>query len=95
MVALALATQSVDLKTLDYGEMDRICLILGSEQCGVSPSLLEIADHTVHIQMLGLNSSMNVAIACSIAVYEMTRHLAGAISVPGLSNRIEGGDEKA
>jgi len=96
LVALELAAQSVDLQTLDYGEMGKICLILGSEQSGVSPPLLEIADHTVHIQMSGLNSSMNVATACAIAVYEMTRHLErGAVGVPGLNNRIEDGDEKA
>ncbi|VAW89239.1 hypothetical protein MNBD_GAMMA17-486 [hydrothermal vent metagenome] len=96
LVALELAAQSVDLQTLDYGEMGKICLILGGEQSGVSPSLLEIADHTVHIQMSGLNSSMNVATACAIAVYEMTRHLErGAVGRPGLNNRIEGWDEKA
>ncbi len=50
-------------KTLDCVEMGNTYLILGSEQVGVRVSLLEIADHTVHIPMLGLNSSMNVVIA--------------------------------
>ncbi len=84
-----LAAQSVDLKTQDYGKMGKICLILGSEQSGVSPSLLEIADHTVHIRMLGLNSSMNVATACAIAVYEMTRHIAGVVGGGCWRGRIE------
>jgi len=82
LVALELAEQSVDLKAVDYRAMGKICLILGGEQAGIRSSLLEIADHTVHIPMLGLNSSMNVATACAIAVYEMTQHLEGLLVRP-------------
>jgi len=74
-VALELTAQSIDLKTVDYAAMGKICLILGAEQAGVRPELLEIADQTVHIPMLGQNSSMNVATASAIAVHEITRHL--------------------
>ncbi len=75
LIALELTQQSVDLKTVDYGALDKICLILGAEQAGVSSSLLEIVEQTVHIPMQGQNSSMNVAAACAIAVHEMTRYL--------------------
>ncbi len=36
--------------------------------------LLEASDHCVHIPMLGMNSSMNVICAASIAVFEITRN---------------------
>ncbi len=75
LVALELTQQSVDLKTVDYAAMEKICLIIGAEQAGVSPALLEIVDQTVHIPMLGQNSSMNVAMACAIAAHEITRQL--------------------
>ncbi len=75
LIALELTQHSVDLKTVDYGTWGKICLILGAEQAGVSSRLLEIVDQTVHIPMQGLNSSMNVATACAIAVHEIARHL--------------------
>lgn len=75
LIALELTQHSVDLKTVDFGLRGKICLILGAEHAGVNSELLEIVDQTVHIPMLGQNSSMNVATACAIAVYEITRNL--------------------
>ena len=73
IVSLELTTTSVDLVNFKVSAQDKICLILGSENYGVSEGLLAISDVTVHIPMLGANSSMNVASACSIATYEITR----------------------
>jgi tRNA G18 (ribose-2'-O)-methylase SpoU len=42
---------------------------------GVCQALLDVSDVTVHIPMRGHNSSMNVANACAIAVYEIARRL--------------------
>jgi tRNA G18 (ribose-2'-O)-methylase SpoU len=50
-------------------------LILGSENYGVDMELLSLSDFVVNIPMLGTNSSMNVASACSIVSYELTRQL--------------------
>lgn len=74
-IALELTQQSVDIKTVDFGALGKICLILGAEQTGVTARLLEIVGKTVHIPMLGQNSSMNVATACAVGVYEITRQL--------------------
>ncbi|HED39730.1 MAG TPA: RNA methyltransferase [Chromatiales bacterium] len=93
-VALELTAQSVDLKDVDFGRAGKICLILGAEQQGVSQPLLEIADQTVHIPMLGQNSSMNVAAACAIAVYEITGDLRRSIRPASLASNIEGANEK-
>lgn len=75
LLALELSQHSVDLRTADVGGCDRLCVVLGGEQSGVSAGLLEFVDQTVHIPMLGQNSSMNVTVACAIAVYELTRNL--------------------
>ena len=48
-------------------------LILGSETHGVSPELLAWSAAQIHLPMYGLNTSMNVANAASIAVYELLR----------------------
>ena len=50
-----------------------VCLVLGSENAGVSESLLSLSDITAHIPMYGNNSSMNVISAASIACFEIIR----------------------
>lgn len=77
VVALELSTRSVALHEFALAAGDRVCLVLGTENAGVSQPLLDAADATVHIPMRGHNSSMNVANACAIAVYEIGRRLGG------------------
>lgn len=48
-------------------------LIMGNEITGVDPDLLKICDAHLHIPMLGLKNSLNVAIAFGIAVYSLTK----------------------
>lgn len=73
IVSLEITSASVDVKNFHIDSEEKICLILGSENHGVYPELLDASDVSVHIPMLGVNSSMNVANACSIATYELTR----------------------
>ena len=82
IVSLELTTGSVDLRCLALGRGDRVCLVVGAEDTGVSQALLDASDVTVHIPMRGHNSSMNVASACAIAVHEIGRQLEGRIT-PG------------
>ncbi|HEY8973167.1 MAG TPA: TrmH family RNA methyltransferase [Burkholderiaceae bacterium] len=77
VVALELSTRSVALEAFDVAPGDRVCLVLGTENAGVSQALLDAADATVHIPMRGHNSSMNVANACAIAAYEIGGRLGG------------------
>ena len=48
-----------------------VVLILGSEVTGVDPGLLEVCDEIFYIPMRGQKKSFNVAMAFSIAAYEM------------------------
>ena len=77
VVALELSTRSVALHAFTVAPGDRVCLVLGTENAGVSQVLLDVVDATVHIPMRGHNSSMNVANACAIATYEIARRLGG------------------
>lgn len=74
-ISLEITTSSIDISELSLDRSEKICLILGSEKSGVSQELLSISDITVHIPMMGENSSMNVATACAIATYEVIRRL--------------------
>jgi len=73
IVSLEITSASMDIKDFQLGDNEKICLILGSESTGVSQELLDASDLAIHIPMLGMNSSMNVANACSIATYEIIR----------------------
>jgi 23S rRNA (guanosine2251-2'-O)-methyltransferase len=50
-----------------------LCLILGSEGKGISPGLQKLLDLKVSIPMQGANLSLNVATACSVFCYEITK----------------------
>lgn len=48
-------------------------LILGSEDTGISPQLLKIADSWISIPMKGTISSLNVSVAAGVVLFEMLR----------------------
>lgn len=75
IISLEITSHSSDISQLKIQSNDKICLILGSENSGVSQRLLELSEQSVHIPMCGMNSSMNVANACAIASYEITKQL--------------------
>jgi len=77
IVSLELTTASIDVRALPVAPGDRLCLVLGAEGAGVAQALLDASDATVHIPMRGRNSSMNVASAAAIALFELSRHLVG------------------
>ena len=77
VVSLELTSASVDVRALPVAPDDRVCLVLGAEAAGVSQALLDASDATVHLPMRGRNSSMNVASACAIALFEIGGRLAG------------------
>ncbi len=52
-----------------------LCLVLGNEISGVSKEIIEIADKSFEIPMLGMKQSLNVSVAYGIAVYEMMKKL--------------------
>lgn len=49
------------------------CLILGSEDKGISAPILKRADYLIKIPMVGQVSSLNVSVAAAITVAEATR----------------------
>lgn len=78
IISLEITKHSKSLREFDFNTEEKICLILGDEAKGVSDELLAASDHCIHIPMLGMNSSMNVINAASIAVFEITKDLSRA-----------------
>ncbi len=79
IVSLEISSSSLAIASDEFSRIFKnkkpVYLILGSENAGVSETLLSLSNVTVHIPMLGNNSSMNVISAASIACYEIIRNI--------------------
>lgn len=52
-----------------------MCLVLGREQGGVSPELLDLSDQVVELPMFGMTNSLNVALVAGVILYEALHRL--------------------
>lgn len=75
IIALEITDNSIDLTRLKLSTKKSIAMVLGDEKFGISESILKECNAIVHINMYGNNSSMNVAQAASIALYEIVKQL--------------------
>ena len=79
IVSLEISSSSISINSETFAKAIQnnrpLCLVLGSENTGVSEALLELSDITVHIPMHGANSSMNIVSATAITCFEITRML--------------------
>ncbi len=71
LVAVELAEPASPLHELDLS--GDTCVVVGHEDRGVRPSLLELCDQVGFIPQLGKVGSLNVATAAGIALYEVRR----------------------
>jgi 23S rRNA (guanosine2251-2'-O)-methyltransferase len=61
-------------KNLDAIDMTApCCIIMGSEEDGISGEYLKLSKHKVRIPMLGNIESLNVSVATGMILYEATR----------------------
>lgn len=75
LVALEITQNSIPVHEYRITADRPIVLIIGDENFGVSEEVLSLCDKTIHIEMFGQNSSMNVVQATNIALYEITKQL--------------------
>lgn len=71
ILALELTKNSVSLQSMKHFE--KTLLILGNENTGIPEDALSICQQAIHINQFGKNSSINVAQALGISLYEMTK----------------------
>ncbi len=68
ILALEQTPDSISLSSYDsHLASERLALVVGHELFGVSEAALALADHVVHIPMLGSKESLNVTVAFGIA----------------------------
>lgn len=69
IVAVELATGAQPYYAFDYA--DRVCLVLGHEDHGVTKGTLAACDGAVFLPMYGKGRSLNVHVAASIVTYHV------------------------
>jgi 23S rRNA (guanosine2251-2'-O)-methyltransferase len=71
IAAIETSLQAVDL--FEWQPRFPVCVAFGNEVEGLRPELLKLADTHVRIPMLGKKTSLNVATAAGIVLYELLR----------------------
>ena len=61
--------QSKDFREIEYKKP--VVLVFGHERLGVADEVLELADEIVHIPMLGMGNSHNIAVSAAIICYQV------------------------
>ena len=67
------ATEKTHDKIYDLDLTQPLAIIMGSEEKGISPSVLNILDHKASLPLLGEINSLNVSVACGAFLYEVVR----------------------
>jgi 23S rRNA (guanosine2251-2'-O)-methyltransferase len=77
ILALEKTTTSQEIESaLQEHRLNAPCmLVVGNEQAGIDPGILDLADQVVHVEMQGRKRSFNVAIAFSIAAFAISKQL--------------------
>lgn len=71
LIALEITQTSSLIHQVKFDYQKPLVIIVGSEREGISEELLRLSDQSVHIQMYGENSSLNVTNALSIALHQI------------------------
>ena len=69
----AVETTASAVDVFDWRPRFPVCVIFGHEVDGLSPAVIEACDVSVRIPMLGRKSSLNVATAGGVVIYELLR----------------------
>ncbi len=76
IVAVELTDQSVPYDEVAYPE--KVALVLGHEDHGMTKKALELCDEAVYVPMYGKGASLNVHVAMGVVCFEVMRRWRGA-----------------
>ncbi|MBT3242261.1 MAG: TrmH family RNA methyltransferase [Bacteroidetes bacterium] len=75
IIALEITDNSQVIQEVDLSSNQKTALIIGSEHKGISEEVLSLCDKTFHIPIFGQNTSMNVANALAVSLYEISKQI--------------------
>ncbi|WP_281542442.1 23S rRNA (guanosine(2251)-2'-O)-methyltransferase RlmB [Maribacter aestuarii] len=67
------ATEKTKTSVYDIEFTKPTAIVMGSEDRGITPSILKVSDHSAKIPLLGEIGSLNVSVACAVFLYESVR----------------------
>jgi 23S rRNA (guanosine2251-2'-O)-methyltransferase len=76
-VKVVSATEKTDQSLYDISFTTSIAIVMGSEDRGITPSILKASDYTARIPLQGEIASLNVSVACAVFLYEAVRQRLG------------------
>lgn len=59
----------------EYASKCPVCLVVGNEESGVSDELMLLCDKSIEIKMMGIKSSLNVAVAFGVAAFSIRQRI--------------------
>lgn len=72
-ISVVAATEKTQSTLYDVNFKTATALVMGSEEKGVSASVLKMVDEKAKLPMFGNISSLNVSVACGAFLYEIVR----------------------
>lgn len=73
---IEISSESISLEQAVKQELPQaMVLVLGAESQGIQAAILDHLDQCCHINMHGKNTSLNVATALAIALYELSKNM--------------------
>ena len=72
-IQIVSVTEKTDTTIYDIDLKKPTALVMGSEHKGISPSILKVSDKKGKLPLLGAIESLNVSVACGVALYEVVR----------------------
>lgn len=71
LVALEITSNSTDIFSCEYDT--EVSFVVGAESQGIPQEVLDVCELAIHLPMTGINSSINVASALCVALYDWQR----------------------
>ncbi|MGB3150183.1 MAG: 23S rRNA (guanosine(2251)-2'-O)-methyltransferase RlmB [Maribacter sp.] len=72
-VQIVSATEKTNTSVYDIEFNKSTAIVMGSEDRGITPSILKASDQCAKIPLLGEIGSLNVSVACAVLLYEVVR----------------------
>jgi 23S rRNA (guanosine2251-2'-O)-methyltransferase len=72
------ATEKTNQSVYDVSFIEPIAIVMGSEDRGITPSIIKASDFTAKIPLQGEIASLNVSVACAVFLYEAVRQRLGS-----------------
>lgn len=71
VLAIELAENSTNIFDYKHEDGEKLAIVLGNEVDGISPEDLALCDEVIEIPMRGQKHSLNVSVACGVALFAL------------------------